>query len=79
MNSFKKYMKADKNQENTLNNKFKLNVSINYNISLLEELFEEYNSFEEHTNYNEIVSQFMEVTKRSIKILNEKIQKLENN
>ena len=79
MNSFKNIFNKDIEKENYLTIKFKQNVSLQYNISLLDELFEEYNSFNEDINYNEIVSQYMEAVKRCIKIINEKIQKLENN
>ena len=78
MDSFKNiFNKNIKEEENSLRSRFIQNVSLQHNLSILNELQREYNSFNEDLNYNEIVSQFMDANIRCLNIINEKLKKLE--
>ena len=71
------FNKNIKEEENSLRSRFIQNVSLQHNLSILNELQREYNSFNEDLNYNEIVSQFMDANIRCLNIINEKLKKLE--
>ena len=66
-------------EENVLKTRFIQNVSLEHNLSIMNELNREYNSFNnDDINYNEIVSQFMETNIRCLNIISEKLKKIEN-
>jgi len=77
MDYFTSYMnsKKNKNKYNDIQNRYIQNVSLQHNISIMEELLLEYNSFNEDIKYNDTVSQFMESTIKCIKIINDKLNK----
>ena len=79
MDSFKKIFIKQDEEDNTLKTRFIQNVSLEHNLSILNELNREYNSFNnDDINYNEIVSQFMETNIRCLNIITEKLKKIEN-
>ena len=79
MDSFKKIFSKNDQEENVLKTRFIQNVSLEHNLSILNELNREYNSFNnDDLNYNEIVSQYMETSLRCLNIINEKLKKIEN-
>ena len=78
MDSLKKIFNKNDEEEN-IKNSFIQNVSLEHNLSILNELNREYNSFNnDDINYNEIVSQYMETSLRCLNIINEKLKKIEN-
>ena len=79
MDSLKKIFSKNDEEENSLKTRFIQNVSLEHNLSILNELNREYNSFSnDDLNYNEIVSQFMEINIRCLNIITEKLKKIEN-
>ena len=79
MDSFKKIFSKNDQEENVLKTRFIQNVSLEHNLSILNELNREYNNFNnDDLNYNEIVSQFMEINIRCLNIITEKLKKIEN-
>ena len=79
MDSIKKIFNKNDEEENVLKTRFIQNVSLEHNLSIMNELNREYNSFNnDDINYNEIVSQFMETNIRCLNIISEKLKKIEN-
>ena len=79
MDNLKKLFNKNNEEVNILKTRFIQNVSLEHNLSILSELNNEYNSFNnDDLNYNEIVSQYMETSLRCLNIINEKLKKIEN-
>ena len=79
MDNLKKLFNKNNEEENTLKTRFIQNVSLEHNLSILSELNNEYNSFNNNDlNYNEIVSQYMETSLRCLNIINDKLKNIEN-
>ena len=77
MDNLKKLFNKNNEEVNILKTRFIQNVSLEHNLSILSELNNEYNSFNnDDLNYNEIVSQYMETSLRCLNIINEKLKNI---